>query len=693
MPGHHRGQRAHPGAAMRRFLLTIALLIPTVALAQPISQFPAASLPLGGTEIVPLVQNGRNVQTPVGNLPTSSTFCPVGCTINGTLGVQGALTGASTGTFGTGGTTPIAISSGAITVTPGGNFTLALGGSGHTWTIAGTGGTGTLGIVTASASGSTWDYSIGVNGTPPLVKSTRNLITGPFAQSGVYSTSKAPLAITGALSGNVTAGAGLNYPLMEWSTSSDVAKVGVTNFVQFFNINHNWGGTAMTGGRNAVGVHLIQTAKSGNSASFTADISGTTLTVSSVASGALNIGQTVTGTGVAGNTTITALGSGTGGTGTYTVSVSQTVGSEAMTSAADEYYQGLNVSSDVSFNEGGTGLTKDTAKGHNFTYGAYARLNCPGAAPNCATFFYANSNIEWDNYIQSGASALKNFGNSFVHLSGHAVQGSSIDTALLVSDQGSVTAGWRTILRIGQALDGYWPVASTGTLLNASLGFAYLTQPSTAKDGINVQDVTFSGLAWRSRASSIGPDGTTRVGPFFLTPTSSTLTVDAGSYGLSETSTISGGSLVSGGTAGVTTDCILDDAYQGTYYVSTASGGVATQLTVYRQSVVSGATPSNPISLTYRPDACAGATGTVQINQTWTAATTLALGTSAATAINIGNGSSTTTFAGTVQMPTSSTGAGTQTFMNSPCSTLTTERWMPVQITGQTGTWYVPACQ
>lgn len=39
------------------------------------------------------------------------------------------------------------------------------------------------------------------------------------------------------------------------------------------------------------------------------------------------------------------------------------------------------------------------------------------------------------------------------------------------------------------------------------------------------------------------------------------------------------------------------------------------------------------------------------------------------------------------------TGSGTQTFTNSPCTVSgTTELWLPVVITGQTGTWYVPAC-
>lgn len=60
-------------------------------------------------------------------------------------------------------------------------------------------------------------------------------------------------------------------------------------------------------------------------AAFTATIAGTTMTVSAVSAGALQVGQTIAGSGVTGGTTITALGTGTGGTGTYTVSVSQTV--------------------------------------------------------------------------------------------------------------------------------------------------------------------------------------------------------------------------------------------------------------------------------------------------------------------------------------------------------------------------------
>ena len=62
----------------------------------------------------------------------------------------------------------------------------------------------------------------------------------------------------------------------------------------------------------------------------TASISGTVMTVSAVSSGAIVVGQTVFGTGVTANTTITSFGTGTGGVGTYNVSSTQTVGSTSI---------------------------------------------------------------------------------------------------------------------------------------------------------------------------------------------------------------------------------------------------------------------------------------------------------------------------------------------------------------------------
>lgn len=68
--------------------------------------------------------------------------------------------------------------------------------------------------------------------------------------------------------------------------------------------------------------------------SFTGSISGTTLTVTATSGapgGIIKIGDVITGAGITGGTSVTALGTGTGKIGTYTVNNSQTVASEAMT--------------------------------------------------------------------------------------------------------------------------------------------------------------------------------------------------------------------------------------------------------------------------------------------------------------------------------------------------------------------------
>jgi len=68
----------------------------------------------------------------------------------------------------------------------------------------------------------------------------------------------------------------------------------------------------------------------GPTAVVTGSISGTTLTVTAVASGTVAVGQVVSCKGAPTGITITALGSGSGGTGTYTISSSQTASSETI---------------------------------------------------------------------------------------------------------------------------------------------------------------------------------------------------------------------------------------------------------------------------------------------------------------------------------------------------------------------------
>jgi hypothetical protein len=79
---------------------------------------------------------------------------------------------------------------------------------------------------------------------------------------------------------------------------------------------------------------------------LTGSISGTTLTVTDVSDGAIALGMTLSGSGVAPGTKIVRFGSGAGGNvnsdGTYTVNISQTV---ASTTISAYYERPLNINS------------------------------------------------------------------------------------------------------------------------------------------------------------------------------------------------------------------------------------------------------------------------------------------------------------------------------------------------------------
>jgi hypothetical protein len=77
--------------------------------------------------------------------------------------------------------------------------------------------------------------------------------------------------------------------------------------------------------------NIIEVTATSGAGSYTGSISGSTMTITAVSSGTLQVGQFIYGSGIAVGTYITALGSGAGGVGTYTVSISQTVASTSIT--------------------------------------------------------------------------------------------------------------------------------------------------------------------------------------------------------------------------------------------------------------------------------------------------------------------------------------------------------------------------
>lgn len=130
--------------------------------------------------------------------------------------------------------------------------------------------------------------------------------------------------------------------------------------------------TALGTGLGGTGTYTINVSQTAASATVTAanvpqaafsvtgSITGTTLTVTAVGSGRLNVGDIITGTGVAANTVITAYGTGVGGTGDYTVNNTQTVGSGTLTGNAHAIVPNAVVSRYTANSTGGVAAIKLT---------------------------------------------------------------------------------------------------------------------------------------------------------------------------------------------------------------------------------------------------------------------------------------------------------------------------------------------
>jgi hypothetical protein len=159
-------------------------------------------------------------------------------------------------------------------------------------------------------------YTIGPDPT------TQNFVGANF--TGTFNNNI--LTVTGITQGAVAQGQYLSGPNIPEGTQ----------IVQFL--------TGAGGNVNEVGTYQLNITQPVQTPVYTGSISGTTLTVTAVASGFVGVGSTISGTGVTGGTTITGLGTGTGGIGTYTVSASQTVASTTITGTVvattiQAYYQ------------------------------------------------------------------------------------------------------------------------------------------------------------------------------------------------------------------------------------------------------------------------------------------------------------------------------------------------------------------
>jgi hypothetical protein len=164
-----------------------------------------------------------------------------------------------------------------------------------------------------SAIPSGWLLCDGDNDTPDL---RGKFVIGAGVMDAVF-TAIAGASVTAAVSGTELTVSAVSTGVV--AVNQKVTGVGIPDDMVI---------TTLGTGLGNVGTYVVS--YEGSAASVTGSIAGTTLTVTSVASGKLIIGQILSGTGIASDTKITALKTGTGGTGTYTVSISQTLSSRSL---------------------------------------------------------------------------------------------------------------------------------------------------------------------------------------------------------------------------------------------------------------------------------------------------------------------------------------------------------------------------
>jgi hypothetical protein len=152
--------------------------------------------------------------------------------------------------------------------------------------------------------------TFGATGAPPTGASVTGSIAAAATTSVTGSIAANVLTVTAVGSGTLVPGATL---------SGTGVTTGTTIVAQ------------LTGTPGGIGTYQVSTQETAASTTITATYGVLTVTV--VGSGALVVGDVLSGSGVTAGTFITGFGTGTGGLGTYFVSASQTAASTTVTAA------------------------------------------------------------------------------------------------------------------------------------------------------------------------------------------------------------------------------------------------------------------------------------------------------------------------------------------------------------------------
>jgi hypothetical protein len=183
---------------------------------------------------------------------------------------------------------------------------------------------------------------------------------------------------------------------------------------------------------------------------FTGSTSGTTLTVTAVTSGTIEVGMVLTSSGtITFDTRITALGTGTGGTGTYTISTSQNRSSATLTGRQRFSAAVINVTNTASaassslldVQSGGTSVFR-VHDGNRVTFGTFApTLTGPSLELGSGSGIYEAAGIR---VATSGGGNPVLFTGSAVRIRGGELQFTAAGATALIADGDHILAQRQT---------------------------------------------------------------------------------------------------------------------------------------------------------------------------------------------------------------------------------------------------------
>ena len=248
----------------------------------------------------------------------------------------------------------------------------------------------------------------------------------------------------------------------------------------------------INGNTNIPASSIIDVTATAGQATFTASISGTTMTVTAVASGAIGIGQSISGTGISFGTTVTAFISGSGGTGTYTVSNSQTVSSTAVVASA--FLLELPPATQVST---GQSILIRNVGSYSFIVANNSGGTIVSVASGIAEFIWLTDNTTvngtWSSVVfgagtsSANASALAGYG-----LSANGLTLNETNPVVYINSNLTVTANYQAQMLVWNSGAGTITMPSSSTVGNGwfciisnGIGTGILTINPSGSDTIN----------------------------------------------------------------------------------------------------------------------------------------------------------------------------------------------------------------